>query len=143
MFFSNPSSYQFRYDTKRERIKEMTIEFHFLPSPLPIPINPQIQAIIAEFQKDMETLMNEQSDAVNHPSHYNSLPAVCSECGTLIECIDVVRHMGFNLGNAVKYAWRAGEKDPDTEIEDLRKAIWYIQDRIEQLEKEKFEQETK
>lgn len=58
------------------------------------------------------------NDAVNHPQHYQS------ETG--IECIDVVRWMSFNLGNAVKYLWRAGQKG--SAIEDLRKAIWYITD---------------
>lgn len=58
------------------------------------------------------------SDAVNHPQHYNEHPSG-------IECITVVEHMCFNLGNAVKYIWRAGLKSPDA-VEDLRKARWYI-----------------
>lgn len=74
-------------------------------------------------------------ETVNHPAHYNQLPAVCSQCDHPIECIDVVRHMDFNTGNAIKYIWRAGFKgDP---IEDLRKAIWYLEDEIKLLEKEK------
>jgi len=63
-------------------------------------------------------------DSVNHPPHYNIIPGV--------ECIDVVRHMNFNRGNAVKYIWRAGAKG-DT-VEDLRKAIWYLEDEIKRLE---------
>lgn len=43
-----------------------------------------------------------------------------------MECIDVVAHMGFNLGNAMKYVWRAGLKDPTKKREDLEKAIWYV-----------------
>lgn len=58
------------------------------------------------------------SDAVNHPSHYNSHP-------TGIECIQVVEHMGFNLGNAIKYIWRADLKSDA--IEDLQKAKWYVE----------------
>ncbi len=58
------------------------------------------------------------SDAVNHPKHYSEHPSG-------VECITVVEHMGFNLGNAVKYIWRAGLKSPDP-LEDLRKARWYI-----------------
>lgn len=57
------------------------------------------------------------SDPVNHPSHYTSHPSG-------IECIDVVEHMGFNLGNAIKYLWRADEKG--NALEDLRKAAWYV-----------------
>lgn len=64
------------------------------------------------------------SDAVNHPPHYGTIPSV--------ECIDVVRHMNFNRGNAIKYIWRAGSKG--NEIEDLRKAIWYLENEIKRLE---------
>lgn len=69
------------------------------------------------------------ADNVNHPTHYNSLPATC-ECGRVIECIWVVRVMGFNLGNVIKYLWRAGRKG-DNDIEDLEKAAWYLHDEIE------------
>lgn len=64
------------------------------------------------------------SDPVNHPKHYTSHPSG-------IECIDVTRHMNFNRGNAIKYIWRAGEKGPA--VEDLKKAIWYLQDEIKRL----------
>lgn len=73
------------------------------------------------------------SDSVNHPSHYHS-EYWHSKCGKTVECIDIVRHMDFSLGNAVKYIWRAGKKDD--ELEDLRKANWYIADRICELERE-------
>lgn len=62
-------------------------------------------------------------DAVNHPTHYTSHPARCA-CGSGIECIQVTEHMGFNLGNAVKYIWRADLKA--NAMEDLQKAAWYI-----------------
>lgn len=70
------------------------------------------------------------TDNVNHPAHYNSSPAHC-ECGRRIECIDVTRHMGFNVGNAVKYLWRYELKNG---IEDLKKARWYIDDLIKKAE---------
>lgn len=63
-------------------------------------------------------------DMVNHPQHYNAHPSG-------IECIEVVRHMNFNLGNAMKYIWRAGEKNG---VEDLKKAVWYLQDEIARAE---------
>lgn len=69
------------------------------------------------------------ADPVEHPPHYTSSPAGCSQCGHPIECIDVVEHMGFCLGNAVKYIWRCDLKRDA--IEDLRKSIWYIQREIE------------
>jgi hypothetical protein len=56
-------------------------------------------------------------DMVNHPKHYTSHPSG-------VECIQITEHMGFNLGNAMKYVWRADEKGND--VEDLRKAVWYI-----------------
>lgn len=58
------------------------------------------------------------TDQVEHPSHYTSHPSG-------VECIQVTEHMGFNLGNAIKYIWRADLKHDA--IEDLRKAKWYIE----------------
>lgn len=71
-------------------------------------------------------------DMVNHPPHYTSSPAKCSKCGHGIECIDVVQHMNFSIGNAVKYLWRAGLKNDA--IEDLKKAVWYINTEIAKRE---------
>lgn len=74
-----------------------------------------------------------EHDNVDHPSHYTQHPSG-------IECIEITRHYCFSIGNAIKYLWRAGLKkdasmdDKMKEIEDLRKAIWYINDRITQLE---------
>jgi len=76
--------------------------------------------------------MASMSDPVNHPSHYHS-EYWHSTCGKPIECIDIVRHMDFNTGNAVKYAWRAGKKGDA--IEDLEKAVWYLNDRISELKR--------
>lgn len=67
-------------------------------------------------------------DSVNHPPHYTSHPSG-------IEAIEVTRHMNFNLGNAMKYLWRAGIKDEKKHIEDLQKAIFYINDEIKRLSK--------
>lgn len=82
------------------------------------------------------------SDAVNHPQHYNRSMAVCDKCGDTIECIEVVRHFNFNLGNVIKYIWRAGLKENDG-IEDLKKAVWYLQDEINWREKDRIEDESK
>jgi hypothetical protein len=64
-------------------------------------------------------------DPVDHPPHYTSHPSG-------VECIAITRHMTFNVGNAVKYLWRAGLKSDNT-IEDLKKAAWYIRDEIKRL----------
>lgn len=68
-----------------------------------------------------------EKEMVNHPAHYNQHPSG-------VECIDVVEHMSFNLGNAVKYIWRADYKG-ETPIEDLRKAAWYVNREIERIER--------
>lgn len=73
-----------------------------------------------------------KNDQVNHPKHYTSDPSG-------IECIDITRHRNFNIGNAIKYLWRAGLKDDkdrkliDKQVEDLNKAVWYLVDEIHRL----------
>ena len=49
-----------------------------------------------------------------------------------ISWTEVCKHMGFNLGNAIKYIWRADLKNDA--IEDLKKAVWYLQDEIKKRE---------
>ena len=74
------------------------------------------------------------NDPVNHPSHYTSSQAKCKLCEEPIECIDITEHMNFCLGTAVKYIWRAGLKSEDKTVQDLEKAIWYIERHIKKLE---------
>lgn len=75
-----------------------------------------------------------KSDPVNHPSHYTQYP---------VEVIELTRHMSFTRGNAVKYVARAGFKGgPEKELEDLKKAKWYLDDDIKQLEKKLAEKNT-
>ena len=66
-------------------------------------------------------------DVVNHPNHYTS---------GKIEVIDFIedQKLGFHLGNVVKYVARAGKKDKSKEVEDLRKARWYLDRKIEKLD---------
>ena len=71
------------------------------------------------------------SDQVDHPPHYTQHPSG-------VECIAITEHMNFCLGNAIKYIWRAGEKDD--ELEDLRKAAWYVQREIARIEKQRAKQ---
>ena len=77
-------------------------------------------------------------DKVNHPSHYTWLKDLCG-----IEVIDITRHMDFNLGNSIKYILRSGHKkeegytDKQKTIEDLKKAVWYLNDKIKMLENNK------
>lgn len=67
------------------------------------------------------------TDLVNHPPHYTSDPSG-------VECIQITRHRNFNVGNAIKYLWRAGIKDDSKTIEDLEKAVFYINDEIKRLQ---------
>ncbi len=57
------------------------------------------------------------------PTHYNVHPSG-------VECIEVTRHLPFNLGNVVKYIWRAGLKENESEIKDLEKSLDYLNDEI-------------
>jgi hypothetical protein len=68
---------------------------------------------------------------IDHPPHYNSALAKCT-CGKTIECIDVTRHLNFNLGNVIKYIWRSDLKLD--QLTDLKKAAWYLNDEIKKLE---------
>lgn len=67
------------------------------------------------------------TDKIN-PSHYRSHPSG-------VECIQIVEHMTFNCGQVVRYLWRAGLKDSEPKLDDLRKAEWYIKREIERLSK--------
>lgn len=70
-----------------------------------------------------------EAEAVDHPAHYGG-------ADDPYEAIKVIRAwgLGFNLGNTVKYISRAGKKDPTKTIEDLKKALWYLNDEIAHLE---------
>jgi hypothetical protein len=77
-------------------------------------------------------------DPVNHPKHYTSHPSG-------VECIDITQHYNFCVGNAIKYLWRNGLKADsdntakDKQIEDLKKAVWYINKEISNLESRTYE----
>lgn len=100
------------------------------------PENPLAEKANAEFealraQQVAEELLSEMalqrsSDPVNNPKHYNSHPSG-------VECITVAEHMGFNLGNVLKYIWRADHKG--VPLQDLEKAAWYLNREIERRKK--------
>ena len=73
------------------------------------------------------TIEQTKNDNIKHPKHYTSHPSG-------IECIQITRHMGFNLGNAIKYIWRADLKNDA--LEDLEKAVWYLIDEIQKRKNE-------
>ena len=90
-----------------QELYEKAHELKVGPSPRPFNQNPKVEA-------------------VDHPKHYTTHPSG-------IEAIQVTEHMGFNLGNAVKYIWRCDLKKDA--IEDLKKALWYINREIQKREK--------
>jgi hypothetical protein len=69
-----------------------------------------------------DNINSNESDSVNHPKHYTVHPSG-------VECVTIVEHFNFNIGNAIKYLWRCGLKGD--EIEDLEKARWYVSREIE------------
>ena len=70
----------------------------------------------------------QELDNVKHPTHYTAHPSG-------VECIEITQHMNFCRGNAMKYIWRAGQKND--EIEDLRKAVEYLMIEINRLSAER------
>lgn len=87
--------------------------------------------IVTKYELETE---NGKSEQVSHPSHYAWLKDLCG-----VEPLDICRHLDFNIGNAIKYLLRKDKVDgnktkTEKRIEDLRKAVFYIQDEIKLLE---------
>lgn len=91
------------------------------------PINNSLMGCGASYERENQKAHAEinrkaAADMVNHPPHYTSHPSG-------VECITITQHMGFNLGNALKYIWRADLKKDA--IEDMKKAVFYLNKEIE------------
>ena len=71
---------------------------------------------IAEIDEEFDD--GKYLESIDHPKHYNLHPSG-------IECIEIVEHFDFLIGNIIKYAWRAGLKENTSKLEDIRKLIWY------------------
>ena len=71
-----------------------------------------------------------KKELINHPSHYGGV-------NNPYEAIKVIRawDLSFTLGNTVKYISRAGKKDGNSMLQDLKKALWYLNDEIMEIEK--------
>ena len=97
----------------------------------------KVQESVSSDYLDIMAGMMMKDNKVSHPSHYTWLKELCG-----IEVIDIARHLDFDMGNALKYLLRAGKKseegytDKEKEIEDLKKAVFYIQDKIKMLEED-------
>ena len=78
----------------------------------------------------------ESYELVNHPKHYNDHP-------TGVEAIDIIEAFNFNIGNAIKYLWRVGLKPDSSVMDDLQKALWYVEREIQRTEKNDHRQGDK
>lgn len=79
---------------------------------------------------EMKSWVEDQKyEEINHPNHYNSHPSG-------IECIDVIEHMSFPIGNVIKHLWRAGLKPGMDHHKDLLKAHWYLTRELQRIENE-------
>jgi len=96
--------------------------------------SPNLAQLAGGQMDENQTRSQQPFDVVERPKHYNSHPSG-------IECIEVTEHFGFNLGNAIKYIWRCDEKAD--EIEDLRKARWYIEREISLRERARAKESGK
>lgn len=109
----------------------VTKQSPFMPSFMPIS-----NMVVQSVAEDTKIEDDNKFDSVNHPDYY---------VGN-IEVIDFIedKDLGYHLGNACKYIARAGKKheegmsDKDKMIEDLRKAVWYINRKIELLENDEY-----
>lgn len=99
--------------------------------------NEQKDKFLKEFGAQMLKTGVLVKDMVNHPDHYGGKD-------NIYEHIKVVEAWGLDYwtGNATKYIARAGKKDPSKEIEDLRKAIFYLQDKVNRLEKKQCQHDS-
>ena len=109
--------------------RELRRKLNFL-----VPAATRLKEFIDKYDTGVQPAETPQPDRVNHPSHYTSHPSG-------VECITITEHYDFCVGNAIKYLWRCGLKveegmaPKDKEIEDLKKAIYYIRRKINNLEK--------
>jgi len=71
-------------------------------------------------------------DLINHPPYYSAFT-------NDTEVVDIAECLNFNRGNAIKYLARAGAKDPGRELEDLKKAAWYVTREIERMQGREYE----
>ena len=77
----------------------------------------------------MKKTKTKKKESVNHPKHYGGEE-------NIYEAIKVIDawNLNFSLGNTVKYISRAGKKNKETELEDLKKALWYLKHHIETID---------
>ena len=124
-------------DDKMKAAKEAEVNLKATEAKLIAKEVAKVQESVSSDYIDVIAGMMMKDEKVSHPSHYTWLKELCG-----VEVIDITRHLDFDMGNALKYLLRAGKKseegysDKEKEIEDLKKAVFYIQDKIKMLEEE-------
>ena len=117
--------------------KRQIVECNIIPDEYNFAYRKNIPIQFEEITKNGTIVTEEKEEMVNHPNHYAWLKELCG-----IEPIDICRHLDFNCGSAVKYLLRKGKKEMnlserEQRVQDLSKAIFYLQDEIDMIKKSK------
>ena len=119
------------------KVDKSIVECNIIEDEYNLPYEKNIPIQFEEIAKNGTIVTEEKEEMVNHPNHYAWLKELCG-----IEPIDICRHLDFNCGSAVKYLLRKGKKEMnlserEQRVQDLSKAIFYLQDEIKMLENQK------
>lgn len=119
------------------KVDKSIVECNIIEDEYNLPYEKNIPIQFEEIAKNGTIVTEEKEEMVNHPNHYAWLKELCG-----IEPIDICRHLDFNCGSAVKYLLRKGKKEMnlserEQRVQDLSKAIFYLQDEIDVIKKSK------
>lgn len=119
------------------KVDKSIVECNIIEDEYNLPYEKNILIQFEEIAKNGTILTEEKEEMVNHPNHYAWLKELCG-----IEPIDICRHLDFNCGSAIKYLLRKGKKEMnlserEQRVQDLSKAIFYLQDEIDMIKKSK------
>ena len=119
------------------KVDKSTVECNIIADENNTPFKENIPIQFEEIAKNGTIVTEEKEEMVNHPNHYAWLKELCG-----IEPIDICRHLDFNCGSAIKYLLRKGKKEMnlserEQRVQDLSKAIFYLQDEIDMIKNSK------
>lgn len=119
------------------KVDKSIVECNIIADEYNFPYKKNIPIQFEEIAKNGTAITEEKEEMVNHPNHYAWLKELCG-----IEPIDICRHLDFNCGSAVKYLLSKGKKEMnlserEQRVQDLSKAIFYLQDEIDMIKKSK------
>ena len=119
------------------KVNKSIVECNIIGDEYNLPYKKNIPIQFEEIAKNGTIVTEEKEEMVNHPNHYAWLKELCG-----IEPIDICRHLDFNCGSSVKYLLRKGKKEMnlserEQRVQDLSKAIFYLQDEIDMIKNSK------